>query len=338
MFKSILRAGVVAMMAAGAACAAPLYHLHQIVKLGAPDHWDYVVADPVTHRVYVAHGDRVSVVDGRSGRILGEVGMFPGGTHGIAVAAAEGRGYTDDGKAGLAEGFDLRTLKSTGPIAAAEDADGIAFDEKSGHVFVVDGDSGKISVIDARSNRNIATIDAGAKLEYAVVDGAGKLYVNGAARNELLRIDIAGNRIDARWPLAGCQSPTGLAVDTVGRRVFSSCRNGVMDVINADSGALVASLPIGRGTDSAAYDPRRHRVFSSNGKDGTITVIDEQTPDRFVVAGTLATKVTGRTMGIDTGTGRLYVAAGDVAGVNAKGHAVIKPGSLQLLMFDPAAD
>jgi DNA-binding beta-propeller fold protein YncE len=338
MFKLILRACVVVMMAASAAGAAPLYHLYQIVKLGAPDRWDYVVADSATHRVYVAHGDRVSVVDGRSGRILGVIGMFPGGTHGIAVAAGEGRGYTDDGKAGLAEGFDLRTLKSTGSIAAEEDADGIVFDEKSRHVFVVDGDSGKISVIDARSNLKVATIDAGAKLEYAAVDGAGELYVNGAERDELLRIDIAGNRIDARWPLVGCQNPAGLAVDTVGRRVFSSCRNGVMDVINADSGVLVASLPIGRGSDAAAYDPRRHRVFSSNGKDGTITVIDEQTPDRLIVAGTLATKVTGRTMAIDAGTGRLYVVAGDVAGVNAKGRPVIKPGSLQLLMFDPALD
>src|SRR5579872_7625836 len=151
----------------GVASAAD-YHLTHSVRLGSPDRWDYVIYDGPAHRVYVAHGDRLTVVDGRSGRIIGEVDGMPGGTHGIAISHAAGLGYTDDGRAGEAVAFSLKTLKVVKHLAAAPDSDAVTIDPTSGHIFVVDGDPGLLTVIDPRRDRVVATVHAGSKLEYAV--------------------------------------------------------------------------------------------------------------------------------------------------------------------------
>src|SRR5437868_3755044 len=143
----------------------PNYSITKTVVLGAPDRWDYVVFDPASHRVYVAHGDRVTVVDGRDGRMLGQVEGFTGGTHGIAIATARARGYTDDGRAGEAASFDLKTLKPQKRIQAGADADAIAFDRVSGHIFVINGDPGTVTVIDPKTDRVVATVETGGKLE-----------------------------------------------------------------------------------------------------------------------------------------------------------------------------
>jgi YVTN family beta-propeller protein len=291
----------------------------------------------------VAHGDRVSVVDGQTGALIGEITGMPGGTHGIAISTASGQGFTDDGKAGQAAVFDLKTLQVVKRIDAKDDADGIVFDKPSGHIFVVDGDSKALTVIDPATDAVIATVDAGEGLETAVSGGDGKIYVDGAENRDLLRIDVKTNAVDARWPIAGCASPHGLALDKAAHRAFVSCVNKVMTVVDTDSGAVLASLPIGQGTDSAAFDPKRKLAFSSNG-DGTLSIIREVDPQTFVSAGTIKTAATGRTMGIDPQTGRLYIAAADID-PNAQvppgpggrpGRPRIVPGSLKLLFLDPA--
>jgi YVTN family beta-propeller protein len=316
----------------------PAYTITRSVPLGAPDRWDYVVFDPGSRRVYVAHGDRVTVVDGVSGSIIGQVTGYPGGTHGIAIAGALGRGFTDDGEAGEAGEFDVATLKTVKRIRAADDADSIVFDAVSGHVFVVNGDSGTITVIDPRTETAVATVAVGEKLETAVAGKDGKIYVNGAGNNDIVRLDAASNRIDAHWPVAGCKSPHGLAIDASSRRLFSSCVNKVLVVVNLDSGALLATLPIGAGTDAAAFDPRRKLIFSSNGRDGTLSVIQEKDPATFVVVATVNTAISARTMDLDPESGRLYLVAADTqAAANpAEGHRPpIVPGSLKLLFLDP---
>jgi YVTN family beta-propeller protein len=323
--------------------ATPSYHVVKTVPLGGPDRWDYVVFDPPSHRVYVAHGDHLSVVDGHDGAVLGEVTGMPGGTHGIGISAATGKGYTDDGKAGVAVSFDLKTFKSLKRIPAMEDADGIAFDAPSGHIFVVNGESKTLTVIDPATDAVIATIDTGQGLEYAVSGGNGKLYVNGAEKKELLRIDTMSNTVDARWPVPGCTSPHGLALDMAAHRAFMSCVNQVLTVVDTDSGAVVATLPIGAGTDAAAFDPKRKLVFSSNG-DGTLSIIREAGPKTYQALGSIKTAVTGKTMGIDPQTGRLYIAAADIdpaasvaAGPSGRpGKPKPLPGTLKLLFLDPA--
>ena len=242
--------------AAASAQTAPSYHVTKTVALGAPDRWDYLVYDAPSHRLYVSHGDRVTVLDGKGGEVIGNIEGMPGGTHGIGIVTAMGKGYTDDGKAGEAVAFDLKTLKTGKHIKAEDDADGIAFDPASGHIFVVDGDSKLLTVVDPKTDTAIATINAGGGLEYAVSGNNGKLYVDGAENKEIVRIDTATNKVDARWPIPGCTNPHGLAIDTKAQRLFASCVNSVLTVVNAQSGAVVATLPIGKGTDGAAFDPK----------------------------------------------------------------------------------
>lgn len=339
--KSSIVIGAAIALASGAAFAlAPAgYKVVKEVALGAPDRWDYVVYDAPSQRVYVAHSDRISVVDGKDGKLIGDV-TGVANTHGIGIA--NGKGYTDDGEAGAVIVFDPKTLKVLKRIPAKPDADGIAVDPKTGHVFVVDGDSKTVTVVDSKTDTVLANVDTGGGLEYAVVGDDGKVYVNGSEKREIVRIDEKTNTVDAHWPIPGCTSPHGLAIDTAGHRLFTSCVNQVMTVVDTTSGRLVATVPIGQGTDAAAFDPARKRAFSSNGE-GTLTVIAEKGPNDFAVAETVPTRVTGRTMGIDPASGRLFIAAADIdpkapvpAGPNGRpGRPRPLPGSLKLLFLDP---
>lgn len=328
--------GALAVLAAGAAAAAPAYTLVKSTPLGAPDRWDYVVFNGETGRVFVAHGDKVAVIDAVSGALVGQVEGIPGGTHGTAISVATGQGFTDDGKAGQVIAFDLKTLKVVKQIAADQDADGIAFDAASGHVFVVEGDPGAVSVIDPKTDMQIAVIKAGEKLEYAAGDGHGLVFAAGEEKSDLVRIDVKTHTVTAHWPTPECKSPHGLAVDAEHHRAFMGCVNSLMVVVDTKTGKEVAKLPIGKGNDAVAFDPVHGRVFSSNGVDGTISVYRQATPDRYELVDTLTTAVSGRTMDVDPKTGRLYVAAADVDPPAAPG-ARPKPraGTLRLMMFDP---
>lgn len=324
------------------------YHLVRTVRLGAPDRWDYVVYDPDSQRLYVSHGDRITVVNGRSGKLIGEVTGMPGGTHGIAISHAANLGYTDDGRAGQAVAFDLRTLKVVRRLKADDDADAVTIDPSSGHVFVIDGDPGELTVIDPGSDSVVATVHAGSKLEYAVAGGNGKVYVNGVAKRVIYRVDTSANAVDATWPIPDCEAPHGLAIDTSTHRLFSSCENDKLIVVNADTGALVTTVPIGGGSDAAAFDPAHDRVFSSNGMDGTVSVIHEVNADTFVPAATVRTLLSARTMSVDPRTGRLFVVgARTTPQAMAAFRAAMRsgkrptrspfaPGSLQLMIFDPS--
>jgi len=316
----------------------PAYRLVKSVPLGAPDRWDALAFDPASKRVYVAHGDRVTVLDGITGAIIGNVKGFDGGTHGVAISTVTGKGYTDDGRAGIAASFDLATLKVKKRIEAEKDADGVTLDPKSGHIFVIDGDSGKVTVIDPKSDRRIATIDLGGGLEFGTADSAGKVYVNGAEKREIVRIDAATNKVDARWPVPDCERPHGIALDEKNHRLFSSCVNALLVVVDTTNGRTVSTVPIGKGTDGAAFDPKRNRVFSSNGRDGTLSVIEERDPQTFIPLGEIKTAVSARTMAIEPGTGRLYLPAAefDPKVQSPNGRPMPVPGSLKLLIFDPS--
>ena len=331
-FASLFAASV------ASAGAAPAYKVTHAVALGAPDRWDYVVYDAPSHRVYVAHGDRVTVVDGQDGRLIGEVLGMPGGTHGIGVSVATGEGFTDDGEKGEVVAFDLKTLKVTHRIKADPDADGIAFEPKTGHVFVIEGDSANIAVIDPKTDSLITRIKGGGKLEYAVADASGNLFVNGAENKEVLKIDAASNTIAARFAIPECLSPHGLAIDVKAARLFVSCVNTKLFVLDASSGRIVASLPIGKGTDAAAFDASHGLVLSSNGRDGNVTVIRQEDAEHYSVAGAVPTGLSGRTMDVDPVTGRIFVVLADLdpppaATPNARPKA--HPGSTRLLFLDP---
>jgi YVTN family beta-propeller protein len=319
----------------------PLYTVTKTVPLGAPDKWDLLSFDPGSHRLYIAHGTQVSVVDGHTGDVIGTIGDVAGGTHGVAIAGDTGRGYTDDGKSALAISFDPKTLKFVKQTPAEADADAIGYDPKSGHVFIINGDTGSVTVIDAKTDSALTTIKVGGGLEIGAADGMGKFYIAGAENKELVRIDTATNAVDARWPIPDCTSPHGLAIDPLSRRVFVSCINKVMLSVDADTGKVVASQPIGAYTDSAGFDPVRKRVFSSNGE-GNLSVFDETNPNALVPLATVTTVPSARTMAVDPETGRVYLAAITITKVDppttpgGRPHFEFAPGSLRVLFLDPA--
>jgi YVTN family beta-propeller protein len=331
-----------AILTSPALAAAPSYTLTKSVPLGAPDNWDYVVFDPVSDRVFIGHSTETTIVDGKSGAI---VGHFAGlnGAHGTAIDTKLGRGFADSGKDPSVTAFDLKSFQMIpgSKVTTPEDTDGMAFDPASGHVFTMNGDAGSASVIDPATAKLIVNIPLDGKPEYAAADGKGHLYANIADKGQMAEIDTKTNTVLAHWPLTGCTSPHGLAVDSAARRVFSSCANGKLMVVNADTGAIVATLPIGLGTDSAAYDPSHHRVFSSNGGAGTISVIQQNGPDSYATPVEMPTAHGARTMDVDPKTGRIFLVAADYTEdasipVTSRAHFKVVPGTARLMLLDPA--
>jgi YVTN family beta-propeller protein len=330
-----LAAVLACLSVAAPALADPAYTLTKSVPLGTPDRWDYVVFNAPTGRVYIAHGDRLAVIDAASGDVVGQVEGIPGGTHGTGISPDTGQGFTDDGRNGLAVAFDLKTLKITKQLPADKDADAITVDQATGHIFVIEGDPGAITVIDPKTDSVIATIKAGEPMEYATSDANGAVYVAGVGNRDLLKIDARANTVTARWSTPDCANPHGLALDRAGRRLFMGCINKTMMVVDADTGRVVAELPIGQGSDAVAFDPKRKRVFSSNGFDGTITIYQQVSPDTYQLLTTLHTAISGRTMAVDPETGRLFVVAAETdPNPTPGGRPHVRPGTARVMIFD----
>lgn len=338
--KRLCAALAFAPLALSGAYAAPVYTITNSVALGAPDHWDYLNFDPQLKRVYVSHGDTVTVVDGVSGKIVGQVEGVPG-SHGMVIVPALHRGAADSAKNQQAVIFDSDTLKPLATAPAGEDADGMTYDAKTGRAFVADGDAGTLSAIDIASGKAVGTVTLGGKPEFLTSDGAGHVYVNSESTRELLVVDANKLAVTARYPIPDCQSPHGLAMDTVTGRLFTSCANAKLFVVDAANGHIVASFDIGKGSDAVAFDPVRKLAFSSNG-DGTLSVIAEKGADDFAFLGNVTTLRGARTMTLDPSSGRVYVVTADIDHVDppkqagGRPHAVYKPGSMKLYFLDPA--
>jgi YVTN family beta-propeller protein len=320
--------------------ALPRYALTASVALGSPDHWDYLFFDASAKRVYVSHGDEITVVDGKTGALAGQITGLPG-SHGVLTVPSLARGFADSAKNHAVIEFDLTSLQPIATAQAGDDADGMAYDAASQHVFVANGDAQTVTAIDAPTGKTIATLALGAQPEFLVADGNGMLYVNGESSREIIAIDARRMKITARWPVPDCESPHGLAVDVRTERLFTSCVNGKLFVVDATSGRILAGLPIGKGSDAVAFDPQRKLVFSSNGE-GTVSVIAEKSPEQFVWLADVPTVRGGRTMALDPESGRLYIVSADIDRLDppkvpgGRQHAVYKPGSLKLFFFDPA--
>jgi DNA-binding beta-propeller fold protein YncE len=220
------------------------------------------------------------------------------------------------------------------------DDDAVLYDPATRRVFTMNGDAGSATVIDPRSGRRIGEVPLGGKPEFGVSDGAGKLYVNLEDSAQIVEVDARAMRVVRRWSIAPCSSPTGLAMDRAHRRLFSGCRGGVMAISDATAGRLVTTVPIGQGVDACRFDPGTQLAFASNGE-GTLTVIHEDTPDRYTVVANVATKQGARTMEIDLRTHRIYTVTSDfgpapapVAGRRPPRPPMV-PGTFALLVLDP---
>ncbi|HEX5180427.1 MAG TPA: YncE family protein [Gemmatimonadaceae bacterium] len=298
-----LAAAAIATLAAVPA-PGPGYHIIKTYTLGGDGGWDYLAYDSVGHRLFISRQNRVMVVDPATGRQLGEIQGFDR-SHGIAFDYKTGHGFATSGGDSSVIMFDLRTLRVLGRTTAAPDADAILFDPATGRVFTFNGDSKSSSAIDGQSGKKIGTVDLGAGPEFGVSDGAGKVYVNLEEDGEVAEIDAKTLKVTRKWPLGSCKGATGLAIDRAHHILFSGCRTKVMAISNATEGKLITTLPIGAGVDATRYDAGTGDAFASTG-DGTLTVIHEDSPDKFSVVETDTTMRGARTMEIDEQHHRVF--------------------------------
>lgn len=322
---------------ADAADSQALYVITKSIPLGAPDRWDYVTYDSAAHRIYAAHGTSIAVVDARTAAILGNVPVP--GANGVAVIPSIGKGYAGSSTAKSVLVFDLSDFKVRKKLPADEDTDAVVYDPFSKRVFVMEGDPKTILVVDTVNDSVVTKIALHGKPEFAAVDGNGKLYVNIADKREIQRIDTRTATVDAAWPIPDCESPHGLSIDVAARRLFSSCLNSKMLVVDAAGGRVIATLPIGLGSDASAFDSRRKRAMSSNW-DGTLSVIADMGSDHYTSLGEVPTQPLARTMAVDSESGRVYLLAADRIEVdptaaNLRKRYGVRPGSVRLLFADP---
>jgi YVTN family beta-propeller protein len=235
--------------------------------------------------------------------------------------------------------FDLATLKVLGHTRVDADDDAILYDPASTHIFTMNGDAHTASVIDAASGKRIGTIPLGGQPEFAVSDGAGKVYVNLEDEGAIVELDPKAMKVTRRWSIAPCESPTGLAIDAAHGRLFSVCRNRIMAISDARAGKLDTTLPIGSGVDGARFDPATGDAFASNGE-GSLTVVHEVGPDSFQVAQTVPTVSGARTLELDPRNHRVYVvgakfgeAPAQPTGSNPRRRPPMVPGSFTLLVL-----
>ncbi|MCU1324296.1 MAG: beta-propeller repeat protein [Acidobacteriaceae bacterium] len=290
--------------------------------IGGQGGWDYLLADPSMHVVYLTHGPRVEVVDTKTGKAVGSITDLKG-THGIALDAEGKYGYISDGGANAVVVFDRKTYAKVNSIATGTNPDGITFEPVTKTVWAFNGRSNDASVIDTATMKVAATIKLSGKPEFPQADGKGTVFVNIETKNSIVRLDAKALKVTAEWPLAGCESPSGLAMDTAGRRLFSVCDGKKMAVTSADSGKVLKLVEIGDGPDAAGYDANNQVAFSSNG-DGTLTVVDAKGSDYKVIQN-VETPKRARTMSFDAGTGRIYLLAAEYGPAPAATAAVPKP-------------
>ena len=325
---------------AGAQSSRGSYHVAQRVPLGGEGGWDYIAVDTARGRLFITRSDRVMVVDQATGKQVGEITGLNRG-HGVALDYATNHGFATSGADSTVTMFDLGTLAVLKRTVAAVDDDAVLYDPASKRVFTMNGDAGSASVIDPSSGERVGNIDLGGKPEFAVTDGAGKLYVNIEDKGEIVEVDPAAMTVTRRWSIAPCEEPTGLAIDVAHRRLFSVCGNKVMAVSDATSGTLLTTLPIGAGVDGAAFDAASGNAFASNGE-GTVTVVHEDTPDRFRVVSTVPTMTGARTIALDPKSHRVYTVGARfgpmpaaAAGSTGRRRPPMIPGSFTLLVLEP---
>jgi YVTN family beta-propeller protein len=271
--------------------------------------WDYLSVDEAARRLYVSHGTQVEVIDVDSGDIVGTIPKTLG-VHGIAIAPELGRGFVSNGQSSTVTIFDLKTLKPIADVPTGKKPDAIIFDPATSRVFAFNGASNSATAIDAASGKVVGTVDLGGGPEYATADANGFVYNNLEDESLVLKIDSRKLTVDKRWPTAPCASPSSMAIDRANRRLFIGCRSKVMAVMNADTGQVITSLPIGDHVDATAFDPETKLIFNSNGE-GTITVIRQDGPDKYSVVETVKTLPKAKTMALDPKTHQLFLSTAE---------------------------
>ena len=290
---------------ASVVAAASGYQITSKIPISGQGSWDYLTADENNRRLYVSHGTRVEVLDIDSHAIVGQVSNTLG-VHGIAIAPELGRGFVSNGQTSTVTIFDLNTLKPMAEVPTGKKPDAIIYDPATSRIFAFNGGSNSATVIEAASGEVAATIDLGGGPEFAAADGSGYVFDNLEDESLVVKINSRALKVEERWPTAPCQSPSSMAIDRASHRLFVGCRSRVMAVMDTDSGKVVATLPIGDHVDATAFDPDSKLVFNSNGE-GTITVIRQESRDKYSIVENVKTLPRAKTMALDPKTHQLFL-------------------------------
>lgn len=323
------------LMIAGTALAAEGYHVISTIKIGGQGFWDYLAMDNANRRLYVSNATRVVVVDPDAGKVVGEIPDTQG-VHGIAIADKLNKGYVSDGRTNDVTVFDLKTLKVLGKVEmTGTNPDAIIYEPKSQRVYTFNGRSHDATAIDAKTDKIVTTIPVGGKPEFAAVDGAGHIFFNVEDTSEIAEIDAAQAMVTRRESIKPCEEPSGLAIDVKKSVLFSVCGNKMMAVTDAKTLKVIATPEIGQGPDAAGFDPGTGEAFSSNGRDGTLTVVKE-VKGKWEAVDTVKTEPTARTMTVDPKTHRIYLSSAEIGGTPAggekKGRPSMVPDSFHLVV------
>lgn len=331
-------ASLTLLLSACSAVTPSSYHVSKTVSIPGEVGWDYATIDSNARHVFISHKNEVVVLDADSGIIEGKIPNTLG-VHGIALAPDLNRGFISDGKANNVMVFNLKTLKSLYLVKVGNNPDAILYDSSSQHVFAFNGKSDSVSVINAKTGKKITDIKLLGAPEFAVADGEGHVYVNLENKNELLKIDAKNAKIIERWPVAPGEAPSSIAIDRKNHRLFVGCGNKILLVVNADTGKIITTLPIGEHVDATAFDESTKNILSSNGE-GTLTIIHQDSPESYKYIETLRTRKGSRTFALDPKTHRLFMPAAEFGSPptptkeNPHPHPTAVPGSFAVMILD----
>ncbi len=307
-------------------------HITNTFHIASPGGWDYLAVGPLNDRLYVSHGTQVNILNKKTGDSVGIIENTTG-VHGIAFDVANKKGFTSNGRINTVTVFDINTNKVLAQISTGQNPDAIMYEPFSKMIITCNGRSKNLSIIDPVKNIVIDSVDVGGKPETAVSDDMGKLFVNVEDKNEIVAIDTKTFKVLNHWSITPGESPTGLAYDYKTKRLFAGCEKLLM-VIDATNGKVVDKITIGEGCDGVAFDAATKNIYTSNGSDGNLTVIHEESASRFVVLENVVTKKGARTIALDEASHLIYLptAEFEAPDTNLKGRPKMKPGTFQVLV------
>ena len=307
-------------------------HITKTFHIASAGGWDYLEVGPVNDWLYISHGTQVNILNKNTGDSVGVIENTTG-VHGIAFDLANKKGFTSNGRINTVTVFDMNTNKVLAQIATGQNPDAIIYEPFSKKIITCNGRSKNLSIIDPILNKVIDSVEIGGKPETAVSDGMGKLFVNNEDKSEIVVVDTKTFKVLYHWSIAPGQAPTGLAIDTKTKRLFAGCEKLLM-VIDATNGTVVDKITIGDGCDGVAFDAVEKNIYTSNGSDGTLTVIHEESANKFLVRENLVTKKGARTITLDDKTHFLYLPTAEFepAEPNQKGRPKMKAGTFQILV------
>ena len=312
------------------------YHVAKKYKLGGTGGWDYLAIDSPKHRLFISRGTHVMVVDLETGSVVGDISGI-GRSHGIALAPEFNKGFASDGSGSVLV-FDYTTLKTLDTVKTDKDCDGIIYDPGSKRVFTMNGDANTSTVLDASTGKVLASIPLGGGPEFTAADGKGYVFANLEDKSSLVKINAQTMKVEETWPLAPCESPSGLAIDAANERLVVGCHNKLMTFVDGNSGKVIGTVPIGQGVDANRFDPGTGYAFASCG-DGTITVAHEDSPDKFSPVDMITTQRGARTMEVDPSTHTIYTVTAEFGPApaatadNPRPRPTIVPDTFTLLVI-----